>query len=438
MFVASGINVNLPVESSNPKNPTFATEPLCQRNSIPLSLLSSDPGAVSPPKVKIGSSRETTVELTVVVVPLTVKFPTTDKLLLIKVVPVPAPIFKDVAAPAKLIVVAVVFNNANVLLDVNKLVSNVGDVAKTRAPDPVSSEITPANCALVVAANCANVPPVYATVPPAAKFTDELSVPLNVSVLDIVSVLLVVPPAIENPVAFAVKVNPLTVVNPAMVVTVEPKGTFVEPIVTELLINLALAIDPANIVLVTVPVSPVVITVPVVAGNVIVLVPATATGVTVIVPEVDPGIATLKIPVNAWFAEDLVKPTAVVPTYVVPDVDVASVIPYPANVVGVLVIDDQAGVIVTAAPVDVMRPLTSIVSGVIAVAELLYVPAETPEFARVSPLVTLVEPSKETVHDASPEAVIDLAVCKTVDVAALPVIEIPQVPLAFVPVNDGE
>ena len=39
-------------------------------------------------------------------------------------------------------------------------VVSVGLVANTRAPEPVSSEITPANCAEVVAANCANVPDV--------------------------------------------------------------------------------------------------------------------------------------------------------------------------------------------------------------------------------------------------------------------------------------
>ena len=48
------------------------------------------------------------------------------------------------------------------------------------------------------------------------------------------------------------------------------------------------AIEPASIVLVTVPVSPVVITVPVVAGSVIVFVPATAAGCNNIVPDVEP------------------------------------------------------------------------------------------------------------------------------------------------------
>ena len=43
-------------------------------------MLSSEPGAVSPPNVNIGSSIVTVVELTVVVVPFTVKSPVTAKL----------------------------------------------------------------------------------------------------------------------------------------------------------------------------------------------------------------------------------------------------------------------------------------------------------------------------------------------------------------------
>ena len=62
--VASGMKVNLLVESSNPKKPSFAAEPLCHLKEIPLSKLSSEPGAVSPPTVKIGSSTVTVVELT--------------------------------------------------------------------------------------------------------------------------------------------------------------------------------------------------------------------------------------------------------------------------------------------------------------------------------------------------------------------------------------
>jgi hypothetical protein len=75
-----------------------------------------------------------------------------------------------------------------------------------------------------------------------------------------------------------------------------------------------LSIEPANIALVTVPVSPVVITVPVTGGKVIVLVPAIAVGCKIIVPEVEPGRATDEIPVNAWLEDDLFNATAVVPT----------------------------------------------------------------------------------------------------------------------------
>jgi hypothetical protein len=73
------------------------------------------------------------------------------------------------------------------------------------------------------------------------------------------------------------------------------------------------AIDPASIVLVTVSVSPVVITVPVVAGSVMVVVPAVAVGVKTIVPEVAPGRVTLLIPVSAKLAEALLSATEVVP-----------------------------------------------------------------------------------------------------------------------------
>ena len=68
---------------------------------------------------------------------------------------------------------------------------------------------------------------------------------------------------------------------------------------------------------VTVPLSPVVITVPVVAGNVIVFVPAVAVGCSVIVPLVLPGNATLEIPVSARLALALLSATLVVPIYVV-------------------------------------------------------------------------------------------------------------------------
>lgn len=59
-----------------------------------------------------------------------------------------------------------------------------------------------------------------------------------------------------------------------------------------LLASLALAIEPANMVLVTVLESPVVTTVPVVAGNVMVVVPAAALATTVVAPLVLPLNAT--------------------------------------------------------------------------------------------------------------------------------------------------
>ena len=79
VFVADVKKVKSPVESSNPKNPSLAVDPSWYLNSIPLSLLSSDAGAVSPPKVNTGSSTVTVFEFTVVVVPLTVKSPVTSK-----------------------------------------------------------------------------------------------------------------------------------------------------------------------------------------------------------------------------------------------------------------------------------------------------------------------------------------------------------------------
>jgi hypothetical protein len=59
-----------------------------------------------------------------------------------------------------------------------------------------------------------------------------------------------------------------------------------------------------------------------------------------------------------------VKTPLIVPLLVV---DMASVIPYPVSVVGVPVMLDHAGVIVTAVPVDVIRPFASTVYGVICV-----------------------------------------------------------------------
>ena len=73
------------------------------------------------------------------------------------------------------------------------------------------------------------------------------------------------------------------------VIVADPPKLMDEPFtVIELFVNLVLAIDPANIVFVTEPVSPVVTAVPVTAGNVSVFVPALAVAKTVIEPDVDP------------------------------------------------------------------------------------------------------------------------------------------------------
>lgn len=102
------------------------------------------------------------------------------------------------------------------------------------------------------------------------------------------------------------------------VTVIEPPKLTADPlIVTDELVSLALAIDPANMVLVTVPVSPDVISVPAVAGIVMAVVPATAAGVIVIVPDVAPGRAMLRIPVSAWLADERFSVKAVVPIYAV-------------------------------------------------------------------------------------------------------------------------
>ena len=87
---------------------------------------------------------------------------------------------------------------------------------------------------------------------------------------------------------------------------------------------------------------------------------------------------------------------------------------------GTLVMLPQAGVRVTALPVPVMRPLASTVYGVIAVAELLYVPAVTPLALSVSvPLA---------IRLASP-----LAVTKVGMPNALATRNWPEVPAAVAP-----
>ena len=112
------------------------------------------------------------------------------------------------------------------------------------------------------------------------------------------------------PVRAPTNVVEVTEVKPANVVTVAPRDTAVEPIVTELFVSLALAIEPANIVLVTDPVSPVVTTVPVIAGRVIVFVPAAAVAAKVIVPDVEPFNKIFFPAANAIFSEEVQAPVA--------------------------------------------------------------------------------------------------------------------------------
>jgi hypothetical protein len=123
-------------------------------------------------------------------------------------------------------------------------VTKVGDVDNTLLPDPVLVMLT--TFLLVSNANAVE------TVNP-----DSVTAP------DAANVVKAPVPAVVAP-----------MFTPSKVVDVTPKATEVEPIVTLEFSNLALAIDPANIVLVTVAVSPEVIIVPVIAGTVIVKVNA--------------------------------------------------------------------------------------------------------------------------------------------------------------------
>ncbi len=63
----------------------------------------------------------------------------------------------------------------------NAGVTRVGLLAKTNAPEPVSSDITPANCEEVVAANTAKVLPVVVSVPAVGSVTLVAAVVVNVN-----------------------------------------------------------------------------------------------------------------------------------------------------------------------------------------------------------------------------------------------------------------
>ena len=113
-------------------------------------------GLAPPPRMVKSALTKSTVPFRLMVSPTTSpKFvvPFTCSEFLTVVVPVVAPILTAVAAPKALIVVAVVLNTANVVLPVRTLVVNVGDVANTATPVPVSSLRTPRSCAELVDPN---------------------------------------------------------------------------------------------------------------------------------------------------------------------------------------------------------------------------------------------------------------------------------------------
>ena len=178
--------------------------------------------------------------------------------------PVWAVLPMDIAvdAPPILIVVAVVFNKLKVVLPVVKLVVTAGEVR-----------------VLLV----------------------RVWIPVRVATVESIAIVTPVEPLYEVP------ESPVPIVR---VLRLEPNE--IPDIV--LFDNFAFAIEPASIVLVTVPVSPVVTIVPVVAGIVrIVPVPTAAVGTNWTVPLVLPGNVIELIPVNAKFAEVRFNATDVVP-----------------------------------------------------------------------------------------------------------------------------
>lgn len=95
-------------------------------------------------------------------------------------------------------------------------VTSVGVFAKTREPLPVSSEMTPASSAEVVAAKTLSLFDVYVTVPPVPKATEDASVPVKVKVLLTLRVLAFV--MVKTPVE-------LVIVRPLMLVAVATPKT---------------------------------------------------------------------------------------------------------------------------------------------------------------------------------------------------------------------
>lgn len=78
-----------------------------------------------------------------------------------------SPVFVPVALPLRVQLVIVAPLILVAVATPSDGVTRVGEVANTRDQDPVSSLITHFNCSDVVAANCASVPDVSASHPPA-------------------------------------------------------------------------------------------------------------------------------------------------------------------------------------------------------------------------------------------------------------------------------
>ena len=136
----------------------------------------------------------------------------------------------------------------------------------------------------------------------------------------------------------------------------------------------------------------------------------------------------------------MLTPIVAVPSIIgnAEDSPVKSVRDKPVTVVGLLVILDHAGVIVTVVPTDVILPLASTVNGLTVVPSLLYVPAVTPLVTNVKAAVAVALPSKDTDQLASPDADIVAAAASLVAVLAFPVNAPANVGAVTVPVNVGD
>jgi hypothetical protein len=163
--------------------------------------------------------------------------------------------------------------------------------------------IEPASIVLVTVAES----PVVISVPVAAG---TVIVPDAVAAVTIETVPELEPAMVNplEPMAGVVKFGEARV-RPETDVVVEPRVSVLDPSVMVLFESLEFEIEPASIALVTVPVSPVVITVPVTAGRVIVVVPAIAVATRVVVPEVEPENAA---PVPPIVGSDSVRPETLV------------------------------------------------------------------------------------------------------------------------------